>query len=147
MKKNLFNTISLALFTVFLFVSCQKEIKESPAINTSKDGAVTLETANKEEKNSCRLVSLDWSAGGAGLWQFHYNEKGLAELQEANFNIFEKVQHIVQNQAGYYGMPRHEAIQATERALKEVDLWDKRNAQADCGCAGWQAGLSEFIRS
>lgn len=50
--------------------------------------------------------------------------------QEANFNIFEKVQHIVQNQAGYYGMPRREAVIATERALKEVDLWDKRNAIA-----------------
>ena len=85
MKKNLFNTISLALFTVFLFVSCQKEIKESPAINTSKDGAVTLETANKEEKNSCRLVSLDWSAGGAGLWQFHYNEKGLADQWKIDY--------------------------------------------------------------
>lgn len=50
--------------------------------------------------------------------------------QEANFNIFEKVRGIVQNQAGYYGMPRREAIVATERALKEVDLWDKRNATA-----------------
>lgn len=50
--------------------------------------------------------------------------------QEANFNIFEKVQNIVQNQAGYYGMPRKEAIQAAEHALKEVDLWDKRHATA-----------------
>jgi ABC-2 type transport system ATP-binding protein len=50
--------------------------------------------------------------------------------QEANFNIFEKVQNIVQNQAGYYGMPRKEAIAATEYALKEVDLWEKRNATA-----------------
>jgi hypothetical protein len=24
-------------------------------------------------------VSIDWSAGGAGIWQFHYNEKGLAD--------------------------------------------------------------------
>jgi ABC-2 type transport system ATP-binding protein len=50
--------------------------------------------------------------------------------QEMNFNIFEKVQNIVQNQAGYYGMPRKEAIHAAEQALKEVDLWDKRNATA-----------------
>lgn len=50
--------------------------------------------------------------------------------QEANFNIFERVQHIIQNQAGYYGMPRRQAIAATEFALKEVDLWDKRNMQA-----------------
>jgi ABC-2 type transport system ATP-binding protein len=50
--------------------------------------------------------------------------------QEANFNIFEKVQNIVQNQAGYYGMSRKEAIVASEYALKEVDLWEKRNATA-----------------
>lgn len=50
--------------------------------------------------------------------------------QEMNFNIFEKVQNIVQNQAGYYGMPRKEAMHAAEHALKEVDLWDKRNATA-----------------
>ena len=97
--KNLFNTISLALFTVFLFVSCQKEIKESPAINTSKDGAVTLEIANKEEKNSCRLVSLDWSAGGAGLWQFHYNEKGLADQWKIDYGygVIEYVKNIAEH--------------------------------------------------
>ncbi len=50
--------------------------------------------------------------------------------QEMNFNIFEKVKHIVQNQAGYYGMPRQEAIKATEHALKQVDLWDKRDIRA-----------------
>jgi ABC-2 type transport system ATP-binding protein len=50
--------------------------------------------------------------------------------QEINFNIFEKVKHIVQNQAGYYGMPRQEAIKAAEHALKQVDLWDKRDVRA-----------------
>ncbi len=50
--------------------------------------------------------------------------------QEMNFNIFEKVRHIIQNQAGFYGMPRREAIKATEHALKQVDLWDKRDARA-----------------
>lgn len=50
--------------------------------------------------------------------------------QEMNFNIFEKVKHIVQNQAGYYGMPRREAMAATERALKQVDLWEKRDVRA-----------------
>lgn len=50
--------------------------------------------------------------------------------QEFNFNIFEKVRHIVQNQAGYYGMTRSESIKATERALKEVELWDKRDVTA-----------------
>lgn len=47
--------------------------------------------------------------------------------QEANFNIFEKVHNIVLNQAGFYGMPRKEALAATERALKALELWDKRH--------------------
>lgn len=47
--------------------------------------------------------------------------------QEANFNIFEKVHNIVLNQAGFYGMPREEALIATERALKALELWDKRH--------------------
>lgn len=47
--------------------------------------------------------------------------------QEANFNIFEKVHNIVLNQAGFYGMPQKEALIATERALKELELWDKRH--------------------
>lgn len=50
--------------------------------------------------------------------------------QEMNFNIFEKVFNIVRNQAGYYGIPRREAMLAAESALKQVDLWDKRNTQA-----------------
>lgn len=61
--------------------------------------------------------------------------------QEANFNIFERVKHIVQNQAGYYGMPRREAIAATEQALKEVDLWDKRNVQARALSGGMKRRL------
>lgn len=47
--------------------------------------------------------------------------------QEINFNQFETPQHIVLNQAGYYGMPRQEAIRRTETCLKQMDLWDKRN--------------------
>jgi ABC-2 type transport system ATP-binding protein len=50
--------------------------------------------------------------------------------QEYNFNIFEKVRDIVTNQAGFYGMPRAQAIVAAENALKEVDLWDKRDVIA-----------------
>jgi ABC-2 type transport system ATP-binding protein len=48
--------------------------------------------------------------------------------QEVNFNQFEKVANIVINQAGYYGIPRREAIVRAERCLRQVDLWDKRNA-------------------
>jgi ABC-2 type transport system ATP-binding protein len=47
--------------------------------------------------------------------------------QEMNFNPFEKVAHIVINQAGYYGIPRKSAEARTEFYLKKMGLWDKRN--------------------
>ncbi|MDD5266905.1 MAG: ABC transporter ATP-binding protein [Methylococcales bacterium] len=47
--------------------------------------------------------------------------------QEVNFNQFDTVKSIVFNQAGYYGVPRKLALQRTERCLKQMDLWDKRN--------------------
>ncbi len=47
--------------------------------------------------------------------------------QEFNFNIFEKPFDILVNQAGYYGMPRAEAIKNAEVYLKELGLWEKRN--------------------
>ncbi len=50
--------------------------------------------------------------------------------QEFNFNIFEKVKNIIINQAGFYGVPRAQAILDAEYALKAVDLWDKRDALA-----------------
>jgi ABC-2 type transport system ATP-binding protein len=46
--------------------------------------------------------------------------------QEFNFNIFEKVEDIVVNQAGYYGVPRDQALAETEKLLKQLGLWEKR---------------------
>jgi len=50
--------------------------------------------------------------------------------QEFNFNQFEPVDEILINQAGFYGIPRAEAIQRAEHYLKKLSLWDKRKAQA-----------------
>ncbi|MDX1525600.1 MAG: ABC transporter ATP-binding protein [Pseudidiomarina maritima] len=50
--------------------------------------------------------------------------------QEFNFNQFETVQQIVVNQAGYYGVPRQLAKQRAEKYLKQLSLWEKRNASA-----------------
>ncbi|AMG48474.1 ABC transporter ATP-binding protein [Enterococcus entomosocium] len=50
--------------------------------------------------------------------------------QEFNFNPFETVQQIVVNQAGYYGVPRNEAIKRSEKYLKQSNLWEKRNVRA-----------------
>jgi ABC-2 type transport system ATP-binding protein len=46
--------------------------------------------------------------------------------QEFNFNMFEKVHDVVVQQAGYYGIPRDEAIRRTDQLLKQLGLWDKR---------------------
>ena len=50
--------------------------------------------------------------------------------QEFNFSIFEKVQDIVTLQAGYYGIARREALIRSEKYLKKLGLWDKRNVAA-----------------
>ena len=50
--------------------------------------------------------------------------------QEFNFSIFEKVQDIVTQQAGYYGIAREEALTSTEKYLKKLGLWEKRNVVA-----------------
>ncbi len=49
--------------------------------------------------------------------------------QEFNFNLFLPVQEVVMNQAGYFGIPRHEARVRTERHLKRLDLWDRRDSE------------------
>ncbi|UJF16596.1 ABC transporter ATP-binding protein [Jeotgalibaca sp. MA1X17-3] len=50
--------------------------------------------------------------------------------QEFNFNPFETVQQIVVNQAGYYGVSRKDAIERSEKYLKQSSLWEKRNVRA-----------------
>jgi len=47
--------------------------------------------------------------------------------QEINFNQFETVKNIVLNQAGYYGIPKKQARKNTEKCLKQMFLWDKRD--------------------
>ena len=48
--------------------------------------------------------------------------------QEINFNQFETVTTILLNQAGFYGIPRHEAAKRLEKYLGALQLWEKRNA-------------------
>ncbi len=50
--------------------------------------------------------------------------------QEFNFSMFEKVEDIVLQQAGYYGLPRTQALVQTEKYLKKLNLWDKRHTAA-----------------
>lgn len=50
--------------------------------------------------------------------------------QEFNFNPFETVQQIVVNQAGYYGVPHKEALERSEKYLRQSGLLEKRHERA-----------------
>lgn len=50
--------------------------------------------------------------------------------QEMNFNPFERIDDIVINQAGYYGIPRHIARVRMEHYFKKLGIWDKYNQPA-----------------
>ncbi len=46
--------------------------------------------------------------------------------QEINLNLWECVENIVVNQAGYYGLNRNLAEERTEKYLRTLRLWDRR---------------------
>jgi len=50
--------------------------------------------------------------------------------QEFNFNMFEQVQDIVVNQAGYFGIEYKTAFRDSEEILKRVGLWEKRKSMS-----------------
>jgi ABC-2 type transport system ATP-binding protein len=83
----------------------------------------------------CSLVnktSGEVSIQGHDLSKFPYKAKQYLGVvpQEFNFNVFEPVEEILVNQAGYYGVNRSEAFKRAEKHLKQLDLWDKRKAMA-----------------
>ena len=47
--------------------------------------------------------------------------------QEFNFNMWEKVYDICVTQGGYYGLPLATAKERTEKYLRLLGLWEKRN--------------------
>lgn len=47
--------------------------------------------------------------------------------QELNFNMFEKPLDILVNYAGFYGVPRAEALVRAEEELRRAHLWEKAN--------------------
>jgi len=50
--------------------------------------------------------------------------------QEVNLNLWEGVHNIVLNQAGYYGLGRKLAHERSEKYLRELRLWDRRDDTA-----------------
>lgn len=61
--------------------------------------------------------------------------------QEMNFNIFSKVIDIVVAQAGYYGIARKEALPRAEKVLKDLGLWEKKDAKAQSLSGGMKRRL------
>lgn len=56
--------------------------------------------------------------------------------QELNLDIFGKVVNIVVEQAGYYGIPRKEALVKAEEVLKGLSLWEKKDAKVQALSGG-----------
>ncbi len=50
--------------------------------------------------------------------------------QEINFNMFEKPLDICVNYAGFYGIPRAEALLRAEEELKRAQLWEKAHVMS-----------------
>lgn len=61
--------------------------------------------------------------------------------QELNFNIFEKVIDAVVDQAGYYGIPRKEALEKAQQLLKDLGIWDKRDQKIQALSGGMKRRL------
>ncbi len=83
----------------------------------------------------CSLVTK--SAGEVSIFGHDIDENfALAKKQlgivpqEFNFSQFETVSSIVVNQAGYYGLKKSVARERTEKYLKKLGLWDKRDTPA-----------------
>ena len=64
-----------------------------------------------------------------GVDLLHERQKAMRLIglvpQEVNFNMFEKPFDILVNFAGFYGVPRSEAMQRAEQQLKAAQLWEK----------------------
>ena len=61
--------------------------------------------------------------------------------QEINFNIFEKVIDVVVDQAGYYGIPRAEALVRADKLLKDLGIFDKRDQKVQALSGGMKRRL------
>ena len=67
-----------------------------------------------------RVFGIDIAADRDGAMR----QLGLVP-QEVNFNMFERPLDILVNYAGFYGIPRREALQRAEQELRRAYLWDK----------------------
>jgi ABC-2 type transport system ATP-binding protein len=61
--------------------------------------------------------------------------------QEFNFNIFQSVEEVVTNQAGYYGIPARIAKKNVKYFLQKLGLWEKRKAKTQTLSGGMKRRL------
>ncbi len=61
--------------------------------------------------------------------------------QEFNFDGYQTLERTLSNQAGFFGMPSKEAEQQTEKWLKKVNLWEKRDQPANSLSGGMKRRL------
>ena len=65
--------------------------------------------------------------------------------QELNFNFFEKPFDILVNYAGFYGLPRAQALQRAEEELKRAQLWDKATSMSRTLSGGMKRRLMKAL--
>lgn len=61
--------------------------------------------------------------------------------QEVNFNMFEKPLDILVNYAGFYGVPRAQALARAEAELRRSQLWDKAHGMSRALSGGMKRRL------
>ncbi len=61
--------------------------------------------------------------------------------QEFNFSVYERVEDIIYNQAGFYGLPRKAVKSRVKHYLDKLDLWDKRHKSAGSLSGGMKRRL------
>ena len=84
-----------------------------------------LTTLSNKSKGKIEIMGIDFEANPSEA----KTHLGVVP-QEFNFNIFEKVQDIVIQQAGFYGIERKVAKERSEKYLKRLGLWDKKDSMA-----------------
>ena len=105
------STASIGFFVLFLLTGCKKEVAEPTSINPQEEEAISENFSGKFGRNSCRLKTLDWAT--VGIWQFHYNEKGLADQWIINYGpdlplhtnamIYDNQNRLIQSNEVYFG--------------------------------------------
>jgi len=80
----------------------------------------------------CNKTSGEVSLFNKDVYQDYVEARQLIGLvpQDFNFDIFEKVYNILYYNAGYFWIPAKERPARIEKILKDLGLWEKKDAQA-----------------